>query len=419
MSNKIIPSKEKIKTLYESYNNYFNKVMENVISILHEKVSLMAQPTYKFRVKSFNSYYKKILRLKSDVVTSEKNTEDSLIYLTDIMGIRMICAFLEDINIGLDQIKKIFKIREVEVKGAEKKFSEFGYESIHVLIEIPDECKPPLTGEFKNLNPLTEDAVCEIQIRTILQDAWAEVEHELIYKTEFNPFDTPLRRKLASLNASLTLADITFQEIRDYQKRLQKEIEDRRQTFYNLADELLDEKDKNKQQKVETVTPFVQGTIDDMLLKAIHAHNEGNLEEAIKIYSTILDLTKESDKNIIAVIRKHRGMAYFSMSKFDEALNDFNVSIQYDPKGFRTYYYIGIVYSITKQYEKAVENYTKSLEINNFQSHTYLRRAMAYYEMQEYEKSMDDLNSATNLGLKPEDCRILREKLVKKFGLNM
>ena len=116
MSNKIIPSKEKIKTLYESYNNYFNKVMENVISILHEKVSLMAQPTYKFRVKSFNSYYKKILRLKSDVVTSEKNTEDSLIYLTDIMGIRMICAFLEDINIGLDQIKKIFKINTVNLK---------------------------------------------------------------------------------------------------------------------------------------------------------------------------------------------------------------------------------------------------------------------------------------------------------------
>ena len=48
-----------------------------------------------------------------------------------------------------------------------------------------------------------------------------------IYKIEFNPFDIPLRRKLASLNAMLSLADITFQEIRDYQNKLQKELEDR------------------------------------------------------------------------------------------------------------------------------------------------------------------------------------------------
>ena len=36
------------------------------------------------------------------------------------------------------------------------------------------------------LEPLNNELVCEIQVRTILQDAWAEVEHELIYKTEFN-----------------------------------------------------------------------------------------------------------------------------------------------------------------------------------------------------------------------------------------
>lgn len=415
MSN--IPSKESIKVNYEAYKSYFSKTIENILNVLKDKIHLMSQPTYKSRVKSFESYYKKILRQKP----KEAVETNSFVYLTDMMGIRMICAFLEDINIAVEQIKKLFDVQEVEIKGAEKKFSEFGYESVHVLIKIPEICRPDFAGDFKDLKPIMDDIVCEIQIRTILQDAWAEVEHELIYKTEFNPFDIPLRRKLASLNASLTLADITFQEIRDYQNKLQKEISNRRHTFYQMADDLLNEKkvEAIETQDVNRVTPFVQGTIDEMLLQAIQAHNDGKLELAVTIYSKILDSLQEKDRNIIAVIRKHRGMAYFSMNNFDKAIEDFTVSINADPKAFRTHYYIGIVYSIQKKYDLAVESFTKSLEINGFQSHTYFRRAMAYFEMNEYEKSMNDLNSAINLGMKPEDYKVLQEKLVKKFDMSM
>ena len=416
MKNKSgIPSKAEIRKLYESYAEYFAIVMENIIDILHAEVKLNSQPTYKSRVKSFNSYYKKILRLKPE---ETKDCSDSLVLLTDMMGIRMICAFLEDMQLGLEQIKNIFEIQEIEVKGAEKKFSEFGYESIHVLIKIPESCKPKIEL-FDDLKPLGDNLVCEIQIRTILQDAWAEVEHELIYKTEFNPLDTPLRRKLASLNAMLTLADITFQEIRDYQSRMQKELELRRSSFYDMTDSLIDEKPKEVQKDINRLTPNMNGTIDEMLINALHEHNAGNLEDAVVIYTKILEALNPNDKTIIAVIRKHRGMAYFSMNNFDAALQDFDISLQYDPKAFRTYYYKGIVCAIQKNYEWAIQNYTKSLEINEFQAHTYFRRAMAYYEVQEYEKSMNDLNNAINLGMPAEDCKVLQEKLTKKFGLSM
>ena len=415
MDNKNLLSKKVLRESYEEYSGYFEKIIQNVIKILQSKVKLMSQPTYKSRVKSFESYYRKVLRLKQN----EMVDTNSLIYLTDMMGIRMICAFLEDINLAVEQLKEIFK--EVEIKGAEKKFSEFGYESVHVLIKIPEKCMPKFEGKFKNLKKVSDEIVCEIQIRTILQDAWAEVEHELIYKTEFNPFDIPLRRKLASLNASLTLADITFQEIRDYQKKLQGELEERRNSFYELADDLLNEKIEKKKSKdeISRVTPFVQGTIDDLLLRAIHAHNEGNLEEAVVIYTKILDSVSDKDKNVIAVIRKHRGMAYFSMNDYKNALVDFEVSLQFDSKAYRTHYYMGIVYSITKEYEKACECFNTSLEINPFQAHTNFRLAMAYYELQEYEKSMSALNTAIKLGMEPDECKVLNDKLVKKFGLSM
>ncbi len=408
-------SKQEIREVYESYRDYFTEIMNFVIERLQKNIKLSTQPTYKSRVKSFNSYYKKIVRLKPDQVESKSD----LIYLTDMMGIRMICAFLEDINIGLEQIKKIFDIKEVEIKGSENNFKEFGYESIHVLVKIPEEFRPKLEGPYANLKPISEELVCEIQIRTILQDAWAEVEHELIYKTEFNPFDIPLRRKLASINASLTLADITFQEIRDYQNKLQKAMDERRRSFYSKADNLLNENPVQENEDINRVTPFVQGTIDDMLLRAIEAHNQGRLQEAIDIYSRIIEAVPQDQGAIHAVIRKHRGMAYFAMNKLDQALEDFEKSIQADKKAFRSYYYKGIVYSIQKKYKEAIECYSKSLEINEFQAHANFRRAIAYYELQEYEKAMNDLDVALKLGLNPDECKGLQEKLVKTFGMNM
>ena len=408
-------SKQQIKETYQSYTEYFNEIMKKVVEKLQNNVKLSAQPTYKSRVKSFDSYYKKVIRLKPQKITEKCD----LIYLTDMMGIRMICAFLEDINLAVEQIQNLFEIKEVEVKGAEKKFSEFGYESTHVLVGIPKEFIPPLTGKFEKLKPISAEIVCEIQIRTILQDAWAEVEHELIYKTEFNPFDIPLRRKLASINASLSLADITFQEIRDYQNKLQKEIDERRKAFYSQADNLLNEKTDKKEENISRVSPFVQGTIDDMLLRAIQAHNEGRLAEAVEIYSKIIEAVPENQKNIIAVISKHRGMAYFAMNQFEKSLNDFETSIQNDPKAYRSYYYKGIVYSVQKKYDMAIECFTKSLEINEFQAHTCFRRTIAYFEIKEYEKSMKDLDTALKLGLNPDEASALQEKLVKIFGMNL
>ena len=320
---------------------------------------------------------------------------------------------------GVEQIKKAFDIKEVEIKGEEQKVNEFGYESVHVLVKIPESCIPKLEGKYKNLKKISDEFVCEIQVRTILQDAWAEVEHELIYKSEFSPFDSPLRRKLASINASLALADITFQEIRDYQKKLQRELDNRRNSFYSKADNLLNDKTDVHEENIHRVTPFVKGTIDDLILQAIQAHNDGHLEEAVSIYTRILDAIDQKEKNIICVIRKHRGMAYFSMNKFDQATEDFKVSIENDTKAFRSYYYLGIVYSIQKKYQDAIDCFTKSLEINEFQAHTNFRRAMAYFEIQEYEKSMNDLDTAIKLGLDPNECKVLQEKLSKKFGFSM
>ncbi|MBP5588706.1 MAG: tetratricopeptide repeat protein [Treponema sp.] len=418
-----VPGKQTIRENYEKYRKLFSVILDNIQEKISADISLNPKPVYKSRIKSFDSYYSKLLRLKP----REASESDGLVCLTDMIGIRIVCAFLEDISTVENQIKKKYSVKEVEHKGNVQNVKEFGYESTHILIEIPEECKDLSSvedDEIKKLE-LPENLVCEIQVRTILQDAWAEVEHELIYKTEFTPFDAPLRRKMASVNASLNLADIIFQEIRDYQTKLQREVEERRMTFYEQADNITDSQNKDlnfkkeEHKDINRVSPFVHGTIDDMILAAIHAHNSGDIPEAIRIYTEILENENANDSTVLSVIYKHRGMAYFAQNDYEKALSDFKKSSEYDPKSFRSIYYEGIIYSVMGNTDKALDCFNRSLEINEFQSHALFRRALAYYNKNEYQKALNDLNAAESLGLNSDECKSLHKKLVEKFDMGL
>lgn len=410
----LIPNKSELQDAYNKYFENMQNVLNGVEQQLKDTLSLASMPTYKTRVKNFDSYYRKLLRIKPNTIGKV-----DLPVITDLIGIRVICAFLEDLTMVERQIADSFTVKEIEHKGADQTFKEFGYESIHILIEIP-------TSIRTNIK-LPNNLICEIQIRTILQDAWAEVEHELVYKSEFSPFDLPLRRKLASMNASLSLSDIIFQEIRDYQNKLNKEIDYRRNTFYDKADELSREKisandainNTSEENTLLQKSPFLKGTIDDMILEAIHAHNNGDLEKAINIYTEIINSKPTPNKIILSVIHKHRGMAYFAKSEYQNALDDFTNSVEYDPKSFRSYYYRGIVYNVQGDENKAIEDFNTSLEKNQYQSHVYYRRALSYCNLGQYTLAMADLDNANKLGLNDDDCKRLRATLVSKFDMGM
>ena len=416
-STQQLPAKEAMRNLYASYQPVFMQVLELMEQKLKTVISLPSNPTYKSRIKSFDSYYKKVLRKKSEDAASR-----TLVPLTDMIGIRVICAFLEDLDVVEKQLQAAFDVTEIERKGNDQTVKEFGYESVHVLVKIPKECMPTLAEP-----QLPADTVVEIQIRTILQDAWAEVEHELIYKSEFNPFDKPLRRKLASINASLTLADIIFQEIRDYQKKLQNELDFRRNTFYEKADFVTGETQHDAKQQaplpppesIVDTSPYTKGTIDDLVLEALHAHNTGNLQKAVHIYTQILESTPQPPAIVQSVILKHRGMAYFAQNRYDESLADFKQSIAQDPKNFRAYYYEGIVYSVQGNEKDAIKSFDASIELNAYHSHVYYRRALSYFNLGDYQKALADLDAADRLGLKSEDAQLLRSKLMKKFDMSL
>jgi putative GTP pyrophosphokinase len=406
MKDVITPNKEALRQAFESAFGIRSLVVKDIESCVGQAlVSLPSAPTLKIRIKEFDSYYKKYLRLLKSGIDEP--------HITDLMGIRVICPFIEDLTKVEALLKEHFEVIETEQKG-HYTFKEFGYESIHVLIKIPD--------HIIQKRGLTDCNVAEIQIRTILQDAWAEVEHELVYKAEFSPFDMPMKRKLAAVNASLSLADIIFQEIRSYQKQLNHQLERRRETFYQKIEEstdalLFSDITLQKVDPEKKVSPLHTdaSSIDDLLLGALYAHNKNQFEDAIALYSQILELKPETS-SVCSLIFKHRGMANFAQSKYEDAIADFTNALDLD-KSYKTAYYRGVVYSVLKEHSRAIDDFTMSLEMNPFQAFCLFRRGQAYYHVGDYPQALSDCEAS--LAIEPENETVQKFRTLIQSKLKM
>jgi len=410
------PAQEALKKEYEKYDDIRHNIVNDLkihMEDLLKEIGNNTNPVVSGRIKNFASYYAKYLRLlKNDVQNP---------VITDLLGIRIICPFIEDLSVIEEIVKNNFTIMETERKG-HYNFKEFGYESTHFLIKIPKEIID------KHGNPGTD--LIEIQIRTILQDAWAEVEHEIVYKAEFSPFDEPMRRKLAAVNASLSLADIIFQEIRSYQRKFSRELEKRRESFYNKieesTDDLLFEEDSLQEAPQKKTEPSIYNTgialvdtdnlsIDDLLVNALSAHNKNQFNEAIDQYSKILKL---KPNNVIrSIIFKHRGMAHFACSQYNEAIQDFTYALELDPKAYKAAYYRGVVYSVIKEYSNAINDYSLALSINPYQSFCLFRRGQAYYHIGDYPQALSDCENS--LALEPTNTSAVKFKSLIMDKLQM
>ena len=128
-------------------------------------------------------------------ITTEGKVYDSLSNnITDLAGVRIITYFPSDVDKIVPLIEKEFKVDPKH--SVDKRLcldpAIFGYTSVYFVVEFRSEVlKLP---EFALFNKMK----CEIQVRTILQHAWAEIEHDIVYKSlEDLPFR--LRRRFACL----------------------------------------------------------------------------------------------------------------------------------------------------------------------------------------------------------------------------
>lgn len=120
----------------------------------------------KSRLKSPESIFKKVLRKDCDMTLESIKTK-----IKDIAGMRITCSFISDIYEISRMIANQKDIRIIEYKDYIKNPKPNGYQSLHMIVEIPI-----------FMSDREELIMVEIQIRTIAMDFWASLEHKIYYK---------------------------------------------------------------------------------------------------------------------------------------------------------------------------------------------------------------------------------------------
>lgn len=160
------------------------------------------------RAKTLNSFLEKIQR---------KTYLDPIREIMDFAGVRVVCLYIDDLTKVEKAIAEHFEILEKTDKLNDKAPDEFGYGAIHFVVKLG---KTSLGARYDDLKHL----VCEIQIRTVLQDAWAIIDHHLVYKNESN-IPSVLREKLNLLAGTFESADEEFKSIRNERQKYLIDIE--------------------------------------------------------------------------------------------------------------------------------------------------------------------------------------------------
>ncbi|WNM40258.1 hypothetical protein RMN56_02505 [Micromonospora halotolerans] len=165
------------------------------------------------RAKDVDSFVEKIGRKGAKY-------ENPIEEITDLVGLRIITYYLEDVVRVGEILKAQFVIDESNSvdKAAGFDPDRFGYTSVHYVLGLA-----PARGELAEWRPF-KGIRAEIQVRTALQHAWAAVNHKLDYKSTTEA-PAKLRRRLFRLSALFELADEQFSELRDERERISSQYE--------------------------------------------------------------------------------------------------------------------------------------------------------------------------------------------------
>jgi ppGpp synthetase/RelA/SpoT-type nucleotidyltranferase len=158
------------------------------------------------RIKSLSSFVEK--GVKPGPAGADYKYQDPERQITDLVGIRVVVAIADEIPALAAVVREELDVTEFVHRGNEDEGQPPGYQSLHLVARLRRD--DPAVVEF----PALDGEPCiEIQVRSILQDAYASFVHDLDYKAE-RPATPRTRRQLGVLASVLDLADREFARIR-------------------------------------------------------------------------------------------------------------------------------------------------------------------------------------------------------------
>ncbi|MGE7069352.1 GTP pyrophosphokinase [Peribacillus butanolivorans] len=152
----------------------------------------------KTRMKKLRSLVEKIQRKEIPLTQEAVRNE-----IRDILGVRIVTSFIDDVYILKEHIEQREDIRMIRVKDYIQDPKMSGYKSLHLIVET----QVILSNEIIWVP-------AEIQIRTSAMDFWASTEHKLNYKYQGETIPEDAQKQLIELAKASSLMDKEMSRLR-------------------------------------------------------------------------------------------------------------------------------------------------------------------------------------------------------------
>ncbi|MCR5759580.1 MAG: hypothetical protein K6G39_04415 [Bacteroidales bacterium] len=231
--------------------------------------------------------------------------------ITDLVGIRVITFYTDDVDKVASVLERLYEIdwdNSIDKRKAHE-IDSFGYLSLHYICSIPE------SAYFDKDHPEVNKIRFEVQMRTVLQHAWANMNHDTGYKTGVE-IPKVYKRNMSRLAGMLELVDDEFSRIRreitDYRRNVQNLV-----ASGNLGEVQLDG---------ESFKSFLQIGPFDRLNERIASINQAEIQPAD--LSRFLPLFKAMRFNtlgdIAALIKDYSDAAY-QIACFQMGITDLDI----------------------------------------------------------------------------------------------
>ena len=160
------------------------------------------------RIKDADECVRKFSRKYRPALEESSTPYEIRPFITDLIGLRIVCLYEDELDTVAQAVQQCFETLDItdKVSAVEATEAAFGYKGLHMDLRL--NAVRRVLPENRLLEPLT----FELQIRTLIQDAWSVLDHKIKYKKSI---PKPLKRRINVLAALFELADREFRQIRE------------------------------------------------------------------------------------------------------------------------------------------------------------------------------------------------------------
>jgi len=147
---------------------------------------------------------------------------------------------------------------------------------------------------------------------------------------------------------------------------------------------------------------FVDRTAEDFLDYGVVAHNRGELETALKIFSLAIQSNK-LEGPVLARAYFDRGNVHHDMDDAESAMDDYNTALGINPQFADAYFNRAVCFREKNELDRALEDYRMSMALNPDDELAHNNMGYVYFRKGEYELAVKEYSRA--IELRPEYAR--------------